>query len=164
MKNLFYIFLGVVIVYLISVIYRGQATPILAKFPIEEIEQKINKATDFYLVLFFTKSTCSPCVQQIVDLLNKLPENIRVVGIIKKEDLIFLDEIRNFSGAKFPIKTIKKWERFRPNYVPTVFGVGQDGRIYFILACVGIEHAYLRAYLDELLRKYNYLMSKPNLK
>jgi len=53
------------------------------------------------------QKNCIPCVQHIVNYLNEAPESIQVVGIVKEEEIKFLDEIRETTGAKFPIKSIK---------------------------------------------------------
>ena len=86
------------------------------------------------------------------------------MGIVKEEELKFLDEIRETTGAKFPIKSIKKWKKYRPNYAPTLYGVGSDGKIYFVIACTALEENYWRAYVDEFMRKAEYLLLEPYLK
>lgn len=164
MRNLVYAFLIVVILYLTSVIYRDHVTPILIDFPVEELETSYQKEVNLYLVLFFSMKNCPPCVQQVVNCLNEVPENVQVIGIINEEELNFVDEIRAITGAKFQIKNLKKWKKYRPNYAPTLYGIGPDGKVYFILACTALEEINLRAYIDEFMRKVDYLLRKPGLK
>jgi len=164
MKRLIYFLAAVIVLYLISAIYRYQVTPILINFPVDELGIIPKKEVRLNLVLFFSRKNCPPCVQHIINYLNEAPESIQVVGIVKEEEIKFLDEIRETTGAKFPIKSIKKWKKYRPNYAPTLYGVGSDGKIYFVIACTALEENYWRAYVDEFMRKAEYLLLKPSLK
>lgn len=69
MKKLFYAFLVVVIIYLASIIYRDHVTPILMKFPLKELVENDQNKIQLYLVLFFSRKSCPPCVQQVVNYL-----------------------------------------------------------------------------------------------
>lgn len=162
MKRIVYVFVAVVIFFLISVIYRDRMMPLLVNFPVDELRENSKDDVLLNLVLFFSRKNCPPCVQQVIDCLNQLPKNVRVVGIIKNEELNYLDEIRALTGAKFPIKSMKKWNKFRPNYAPTLYGIGPDGKVCFILACTGLEENYLRDYIDEFIRKAEHLLRQPN--
>lgn len=162
MKRLIYVLIGVIILYLISVIYRNDITPILIDFPVEDLVINPESEVKLYLVLFFSRKNCPPCVQQVVEYLNHPRENVQVIGIIKKEEINFLDEIRELTGAEFPIKTLKKWKKYRPNYAPTLYGIGRDGKVYFIFACTAIEEIYLRVYINEFLKKADYLLQYSN--
>jgi hypothetical protein len=108
------------------------------------------------LLLFFSRKNCPPCLQQAINYLNQPPENVRVAGIVRDEEVKFLDDIRETTGARFPVKSLKRWKRYRPNYAPTLYGVGPDGKVYFVLACTGLEQTYLRAYIDEFMGKADY--------
>ncbi|MDD8019836.1 MAG: hypothetical protein PHU81_01435 [Acidobacteriota bacterium] len=90
--------------------------------------------------------------------------HVRVLGIIRDEEIKNPDEISEITGARFPTKSFRKWKKYRPNYAPTLYGVGNDGKIYFVLACTGFEESYLRSYVDEFMRKADYLLSWPNIK
>jgi len=125
MRKLIYVLMGVIILYLISVIYRNHVTPILIDFPVKDLGAGSKDEVRLNLVLFFSRKNCPPCVQQVVNFLNQPPENVRVIGIVKEEELNFLNEIKAMTGAKFPIKTLKKWKKYRPNYAPTLYGVDE---------------------------------------
>lgn len=163
MKKLIYFLVIVIIIYLISIIYRNQVTPILINFPTEELGLSSKTEARLNLVLFFSRKNCPPCVRQVVEYLNNTSENINVLGIVTPEELQFLDEVRLLTGATFQIKTMKKWKKYRPNYAPTLYGIGPDGKVYFILACTGLEGIYLHAYVDEFMRKADYLLRRPYL-
>lgn len=155
MKKLFITFIAVVIIFLCSLIYKNFVTPIFVNFPIKELaESPYNRnQTTFYLILFFSKKNCPPCVQQAISSLNYLPQNVKVFGVIKDEETQFIDYMKSQFDIKFPVKTIKNWKKFRPNYAPTLYGVDSKGRIFFVLPCVGLEESYFHSYLDEFLRK-----------
>ncbi|MGB9864353.1 MAG: hypothetical protein ACPLPQ_11170 [Candidatus Saccharicenans sp.] len=157
MKKQFEILGLVIIIFLISVIYRERATPKLVMFPVTENKYNSGKEVMLYLFLFFSKNNCPPCLR-VIEILNQPRESISVTGVIPEKELALVDEIRNALQIRFPIKTTKKWKRFLPNYTPTLYGVGRDGRIYFVLPCVGIEEHYLTEYLSEFERKAAYLL------
>ncbi len=157
MRKLVSILEAVTILYLISVIYRVQVTPVLSNFPVDKLEKISESEPKLNLVLFFSKKTCWPCLQPVVNFLNEPPEYVQVLGIVRNEDMKFLDDIRNTTGARFPIKGFKRWKKYRPNYAPTLYGIGPDGKIYFIIACTGLEESYLRSYVDEFRYKVDYL-------
>lgn len=161
MKKLLIAFIAVVIIFLTSIIYRNHFTPILVNFPIKELTKSSDSRMDtsFYLVLFFSRNNCSPCVQQAANSLNDLPENIMVLGVVKDEEIQFVDYIKRQMGIKFPVKTIKNWNKFRPNYGPTLYGVDAEGKVFLVLPCIGLEENYLPSYLDEFLRKAGHLLN-----
>jgi len=164
MRKLVYILVGVIVLYLLSVIYRERLTPVLIRFPVEEQGEESKNEVRLNLFLFFSRKNCPPCLQQVINYLNQPTENVRVVGIIHDEELKFLEEIRQTTGARFPVRSFKRWKRYRPNYAPTLYGVGPDGRVYFIIACTGREESYLRTYIDEFMRKADYLLRALYLK
>lgn len=147
----------VVIIFLVSVIYRERATPVLVRFPVIENEPVLEEGPRLQLYLFFSRKSCPPCLR-VIDILNQPRPGISVTGIIPEEEESSRGEIGNSLGIMFPIRTVSKWKKFIPNYAPTLFGVGQDGRIYFVLPCVGFEEHYLVEYLDEFERKAAYLL------
>lgn len=157
MKKQLAILALVIIIFSISIGYRERTIPKLAMFPLAENENNSGKQVLLYLFLFFSKNNCTPCLR-VIDFLNQPGEGISVIGLIPEEELASIDEIRNALQIRFPIKSTKKWRRFLPNYIPTLFGVGRDGRIYFVLPCVGLEEHHLTEYLSEFKRKAAYLL------
>lgn len=157
MKRNHAVLISVFLIFLISVIYRERATPALARFPVIENEDVSKEEPKLNLYLFFSRKSCPPCLR-IINLLNQPRPRISVVGIIPEDEGGSIEEVRNLLGVEFPVRTVKKWKKFIPNYAPTLFGVGQDGRVYFVLPCVGLEEHYLVEYLDEFERKAAFLL------
>jgi hypothetical protein len=164
MRKLLVALACVIILFLISVIYRERVTPVLSSFPVEELGDGSKSEVILNLLLFFSRKSCPPCLQQVINYLNQPPQNVRVVGIVRDEEMKFLDDIKQTTGARFPVMSLKRWKRYRPNYAPTLYGVGPDGKVYFVLVCTGLEETYLGAYIDEFMRKADYLLRASYLK
>ncbi|RLE00361.1 MAG: hypothetical protein DRJ11_11825 [Candidatus Aminicenantes bacterium] len=160
MRKLLIILIGVIILYLSSIIYREKTTPVTTTFPLKHLGEEPKSEAKLNLILFFSMNNCPPCLK-VIDFLNQPPEGVRVVGIIPEKEIHLLSEIRQTTGAAFPIYGVKQWKRYRPIYAPTLFGVGGNGIIYFMLPCVGLEETYLPVYLDEFMRKARYLLQAP---
>jgi len=152
---------AVIILYLSSIIYRERVTPVTTNFPVRRLEEEFRGEVKLNLILYFSIKNCPPCLK-VIDFLNEPPDGVRVVGIVPEKEIQLLDEIRQTTGAEFPIYSFKRWKRYDPIYAPTLFGVGPDGIIYFILPCVGLEETYLPGYLAEFMRKARYLLRAPN--
>lgn len=153
MKKILYILVGVIVLYLSSIIYRERLTPITARFPVERLGKDTRGEIRFNLVLYFAMNNCRPCLKPVVDFLNEPHDKVRVIGIIPENEIHLISHVRNATGARFAIYSSKKWRRYDPFYAPTLYGVGPDGNIYFILPCVGLEESYLSGYFDEFMRK-----------
>jgi len=160
MKKLIIILAGVIILYLSSIIYRERMKPVTIHFPVKHLGEEHKGEVQLNLVLFFSMKNCPPCLK-VIDFLNEPPDGVRVVGIVPEKEIQLLDEIRQNTGAKFPIYSIKTWKRYRPIYAPTLFGIGPDGVVYIILPCVGLEEIYLPGYLAEFMRKAHPLFRAP---
>lgn len=160
MRKLLIILVGVIVLYLSSVIYREKTTPITANFPLERLGKEFRCKIKLNLILFFSMKNCLPCLK-VIDFLNEPPEGVRVVGILPEKEIQLLNEIRQSTGAGFPIYSFKSWKRYAPIYAPTLYGVGPDGNIYFMLPCIGIEEVYLPGYISEFMRKVVYLLKGP---
>lgn len=157
------ILVGVIILYLSSIIYREKTAPLTTNFPLKHLGKEHEGKAKLNLILFFSMKNCPPCLK-VIDFLNEPPDGVKVAGIIPEREIPLLSEIRHTTGAGFPIYSVKQWKRYRPIYAPTLFGVGADGIIYFMLPCVGLEETYLSVYLDEFMRKARYLLQAPRKK
>ncbi len=160
MKKFWFTLAVVIILFLSSLIYREKVTPITINFPIRQLEQISSAETELNLILFFSLKNCPPCLR-VIDFLNNPPGGTRVIGVVPEKELPLLDEIRQTSGARFPIYSSRKLRKYCPIYAPTLYGVGPDGTIYFRLPCIGTEEAYLPGYLSEFMRKASYLLIRP---
>ncbi|HAV41805.1 MAG TPA: hypothetical protein DCW97_05280 [Acidobacteria bacterium] len=157
MKKLLFILTGVVILFLSSLIYREKVTPITTNFPIGQLEQESSSEIKLNLILFFSIKNCFPCLK-VIEILNNPPDGMRVIGIVPERELPSLCQIRQITGARFPIYSSTRLRKYCPIYAPTLYGIGPDGTIYFMLSCVGIEETYLRGYLSEFMQKASYLL------
>jgi hypothetical protein len=158
MKKLLFILAGTIILFLSSLIYREKVTPITVNFPIKQLEQESSAKIELNLILFFSLKNCPPCLR-VIDILNNHPEGSRVIGIVPEKELPLLDEIRQATGARFPIYSARKLRKYWPVYAPTLYGIGPDGTIYFMLPCLGMEEAYLQEYLSKFMQRASYLLS-----
>lgn len=163
MRKLLMILVGVIILFLSSIIYRERITPVTTHFPVKRLGEELRGEVKLNLILYFSMKNCSPCLK-VIDFLNEPPDGVRVVGIVPEKEIQILNEIRQTTGADFPIYSVKRWKRYSPIYAPTLFGVGPDGIIYFMLPCVGLEEIYLAEYLAEFMRKAQYLLRAPGKK
>jgi len=100
------------------------------------------------LFLFFSEKNCGDCLK-IIDVLNTLPDNFKVVGYVPKYELKDEMKLRENTGATFELKPIgKTMINFLPVYTPTLYGVGNNGVIYFVLPGVPNEKDYLKQFLE----------------
>ncbi len=157
MKNYVIGVLLVGILVLGSIIYKKNKEPILQRFPIDKIIKKDKSGSHkFYLYIFFSKRNCYDCLR-VIDVLNELPSYFIVRGIVPKKEFENEKELREITGAKFPIYPVEeKHMRFLPLYSPTVYGVDGDGIIYFILPGVPREKEYIkRFFMSFYYKAYN---------
>ncbi len=159
MKKLLFILAGTIILFLSSLIYREKVTPITVNFPIKQLEQVSSAKIELNLILFFSLKNCPPCLR-VIDILNNPPENVKIIGIVPDKELPLLDEIKQVTGANFPIYSAKKLKKYWPIYAPTLYGIGPDGTIYFMLPCLGLEEAYLQDFLSKFMQRAAYLLNK----
>ena len=152
MKKLLLILAGVIALFLSSLLYREKAKPITSSFPIYQLEQEPSTEKRMILVLFFSIKNCPPCLR-VIDFLNNAPEGTRTFGIVPEKELQFLDELSLTTGVRFPVHGSSKFKKYCPVYAPTLYGVGPDGTIYFMIPCTGIEQDFLAGYLSEFERK-----------
>jgi hypothetical protein len=89
----------------------------------------------------------------VIEVLNRLPNYFKVVGIIPEIELKEENELRNITGANFELRSVKKYKRFLPQYAPTLIGVSKKKRIFFVLPSVPYEKEYLEQFLLEFFRK-----------
>jgi len=163
-KTLKWALIGVIILYLCSVIYKQRIYPVLYHFPIEDILNHTGDEIKIHLILFFSIRNCQPCLKPIINYLNHAPSYVQVLGVVKEEEIHLLSEFGDSFEAGFPIISLKRLRRYRTNYTPTLYGVGPDGRIYFVIPCTGREEVFLASYIDEFLRKAAHLLRHPSSK
>lgn len=156
MKSYIIALLAVTIFFLGSIIYKYNTSSTLDQFPIHKLKAEEENPV-IYLIFIFSLNNCLPCLE-VIDTLNKLPDQYKVIGLIPDEELLFEDEIRKVTTAQFDLKSLKKFKKYVPNYAPSLFGISQKGKIFFILPGVSGENAYLRQFLESFLHKANQLL------
>jgi hypothetical protein len=147
-KNSIIGFLLVCIVVIFSFNYKDSHRPVLGKFPIEN-QPRINVpgVPPLYLYFFFSRRHCPVCLEAI-EVLNELPSQFVVIGIVPAGELEKESEFRNATGAAFNLIIFKEsYRRFTPRYSPALFGVSGNGDILFILPGVPGEKKYLNEFL-----------------
>jgi hypothetical protein len=60
--------------------------------------------------------------------------------------------------ADFDLNSLNKFKKYLPNYAPTLFGVGQKGKIFFLIPGVPGENSYLKQFLESFLRRASSLL------
>jgi len=149
-KNSIIGFLIVCIVVIFSFVYKDSHAPILNKLPVEN-QRRINAPGEptIYLYFFFSRYHCPVCLEAI-EVLNELPSQFVVTGIVPPGEMNKESEFRNATGAAFNLTTYKEsFKRFTPRYAPALFGVSGNGDILFILPGVPGEKEYLYDFLIE---------------
>jgi thioredoxin-related protein len=150
MKNYIIGVLLVIILSLGSWSYKHYKTPCLTKFPIKiSLSTKVANLNEpnLYLFLFFSKDNCSDCLQTI-HILNNLPSQFVLTGIVPSRELEQEKKLRKVTGANFKLKSLDRiYKRFNPNYAPTLFGVSEKGKILFVLPSIPHQDQYLETFL-----------------
>ncbi len=130
-----------------SFLFRANRRPVYTGFPVHEEAAKNNDAPILNLYLFFSKNDCISCIE-IIQVLNKLPAQYKVVGFVPEAQLKDEDEIKRKTGAAFELRSRSRYKKYIPYYTPTIIGVSQKGTIFFILPGVPDEIEYLEKFLD----------------
>ncbi len=161
MKNYIIGILIVFVLFLCSLFYKNNNQSNFECFPIPKSLIAQSEHPILYIFIVFSKDNCSDCLG-IIDVLNNLPSNFIVCGIVNKEEMKDENEFRTIIGANFQLKTsFSKLTKFSPNYTPTIIGVGQNGKIYFVLPGVPNEKEYLEKFLNDFYtRAFPLLMTK----
>jgi hypothetical protein len=129
----YYIILGIILVLLtVSFIYKANISKnIFKNFPSDTDEKNTNDENKFRIYMFFNKNTCKSCME-VIEVLNGLPEQFKVYGVVPGPELKNELDLRNRTGVNFDLLSIKKFRKFRPLYLPSLLGVF-GGEIYFLI-------------------------------
>jgi hypothetical protein len=156
MKNYVIGIMAVIILFLVSVIYKNNSTiQVGIDFPImEETKARVPKDVDvpIYLYVFFSIRNCYNCLQVVRELNNLEPHYI-VTGIVPEDELREETKTRSITGATFPLESRNKYKKFIPWYSPSIIGVSLNGVIIFILPGVPQQAENVKKFLDSLYGK-----------
>ncbi len=165
MRNYVIGLLVVAILVMGSIIYKNETSP-RNRFPALE-EGIVGNAGDvevpLFLYVFFHKKNCHDCLE-IIEVLNNLPPQFIVIGLVPESELKDEKELRQVIGAAFPLISAVKYKKFIPFYTPTIIGVSPERDILFILPGVPGESAYLKTFLDSLYAKLHPIFLKDKIK
>lgn len=163
MKNYVIGTLVVIIVAMASLIYKIETSP-NTKFPISEETEIRSRDTQIplFLYVFFTKKNCRDCME-FIEVLNELPPQYIVTGIVPESELKEETELRSITRAAFPLESLGKYKKYIPWYAPGTVGVSYKGDILFVLPGVPGEKEYLETFLDSLYGKLYPIFLKEKL-
>lgn len=154
MKNYVIGLLLVIIILLGSLLYKINQRDIYHGFQDVMNDNEGDIENPFYLFFFFSYKNCSPCLE-IIYVLNNLPHPFVVIGVVKPEELRDESFLRNELDITFRIISISKLKKYIPPYWPTIIGVNQNRKIYFILPSVPNEKEYLEEFLTIFYERAN---------
>jgi hypothetical protein len=165
MKNYVIGTLAVIILVLTSIIIKNEMSPSPRnKFPLPEESMRGNAEVPLFLFVFFSKSNCIECLE-IIKTLNRLPAHFIVIGLVPQSQLDNEKELREITGAAFPLMSNARYKKYIPWYGPSIMGVSPSGNILFVLPGVPGEKQYLLRFLDSLYEKvYPIFLEKKILK
>ncbi len=146
MKNSIIGLLAVIILVLVSMQYKGARQPIYRNFPRDNKEVKNSDAL-LSLYVFFTKNNCRDCME-IIEVLNRLPAQYSVIGVVPQAELEEEPLLRKTTGATFPLISVDNYKKYIPPYAPSILGVSGKGDIYFLLPAVPNEKKHLEEFLN----------------
>ena len=154
MKNYVIAFLAICVVVILSFMYKNSQKQVLGEFPMEHIQKtRNNKEPRLFLFIFFSRHNCPTCLEAI-EVLNELPPQFVVTGIVPGEELENETDIRNTTGATFKLTGMKRgYKRFMPHYTPTIYGVNRTGKILFVFPGATGAKAYLYDFLTNFYGK-----------
>lgn len=149
MKNFIIAFLAVCLLVSISFIYKIEQKQAFDNFPGSHQDKKVKEVENpLYLYFFFSGSNCMDCLEMI-EVLNTLPEQFIVFGVVPGKELKNEAELRARSGASFELQGAKEFKKYSPHYWPTLIGVSKGNRVMFVLPGVPNEKEYLLNFLEE---------------
>ena len=145
--------LAVIILVVGSAIYKQQNTMVCHHFPIPESLKKKSDDIPLYVFLFFSKNDCTPCLEEIVKVLKRLPSQFCVAGITPEEELKDESSLRHLTSVSFPLYSYQKYKMYLPWHTPTLFGVSPGGKIIFVLPGIPGQKSYLRNIISSIYGK-----------
>ncbi len=146
MKNYVIMLLCVCLLLSISFAYKWKKTNQLNHFPTGNIAAVAPNGTSLYLVLSFSKSSCTSCMG-IIEYLNDLGNPFFVCGIVPDEELANEANLRQVTRAKFKLFPLSDFQGEVPVYSPSLIGVNPKGRVLFILPGAPDQKEYFENFL-----------------
>ncbi len=153
MSKYLFALLGVAVLVLGSFLYKESRSRILTEFPrVADRSGEPQHAPVLHLYLFFNSENCKDCLN-LIDVLNDLPPQYSVTGLVPQRDFNNQEGLRVSTGAKFDLKCSDPLRRYLPHYAPTLYGTTGNGKVLFVLPAVPGESSYFMAFLDSFYRR-----------
>jgi len=123
MRNYIIVFLAICFVVVLSFMYKNSQNPVLGEFPMEHtLKNEMNQEPRLFLFIFFSQHNCHTCLEAI-EVLNGLPPQFVVIGIVPGAELKNETDLRNTTGATFKLFVLQGvYKRFMPHYTLTIYG------------------------------------------
>lgn len=149
--------LGVVILFLGSVVYKQHRMGVFQHFPIPgNVKNKTNDAQpQLYLFLFFSKNDCIPCLEEISEVLDSMSSQFIIIGIIPDEELKNEEELRRLTGFTFPFFNYQQFKKYLPWHSPTLLGVTPGGDVIFMFPGITSQKVFLENFLVAAFKKFS---------
>lgn len=144
MRKYVFCLMAVLIVVLTSLIFKYHNTIHLYHFPVPESLKEKSTDVPLYMFLYFSRKNCMPCVLEVIEVLDTLPSQFLIAGIVPEEELKDEEGLRRSTGVTFPLFNYTKFKKYLPWYTPTLFGVSPSGKIIFVLPGIEGQRDYLR--------------------
>ena len=151
MKNYIIGFLIICTAVSVSFIYKIERKLPLQHFPIPPTNDS-QVDNPLYLLLFFSIENCKDCLG-VIDVLNRISAPFIVYGIVPGKELKKENQLRKVTGAAFELISAERFKRYAPLYAPTLMGVSQKGRIFFIIPGVPNQKINLENFLINFYNK-----------
>lgn len=153
--------MGAVVLFLGSALYKQEHSMVCYHFPVpQELKKQSTGSTPLYIFLFFSKKDCPSCLQKVLDVLNILSSQFCVAGIVPVEELKDEKELRQLTGALFPLYSYQEFKKYLPWHTPTLFGVSAAGKIIFVLPCISGQEDYLENFIKSIYGKLSTSLEK----
>jgi thioredoxin-related protein len=147
-KNYVIGLLLVVILVLGTLLFKAKAIDQKLHFPlVKEAKQRVE--VPLYLYLFFNRNNCVDCLK-IIDVLNGLPAQFEVIGVVPKRDLDDEIHLREITGVKFKLIDNSIFKGLKPFYTPTIVGISKAGKMYFMMPSVPGGTEYFEKFVDKV--------------
>lgn len=135
--------LALCVMALASMLYKQGRANVFAGF--EKVSAQAGDPT-LYLYGFFSSESCAPCAE-LIGVLNNLPEEFRVTGIVPRAEAARIELLKEEYQIRFPVLSSARFRRYRPFVTPSIIGASRGGRILFVLPCATLGPEEIRMFL-----------------
>ena len=135
--------LAICVIVLASMLYKQGRQNVFSGF--DKATAQVGEPV-LFLYGFFSSESCAPC-GELIGVLNNLPEQFRVTGIVPRAEAPQTELLRQEYQIRFPVQSSARFKRHLPLVTPTVIGTSRGGRILFVLPCTTLGPEEIRTFL-----------------